>query len=176
MRVVAIPGLEGQHLAHAVVDEGLGRLQPRVEALHVADLEDFAGLSDDRLKLLDLGDVDADRLLAEDVLAGLERRDGGRHVEGVRGRDDHGIQRRIGEHGIVVREGPLGLVRPGHALEQVGRDVADGVEVGVARLGAALEVSGLRDGAAAQDAHLERAPVLLRHRFLPDIIYLANKV
>ncbi len=167
MGAVAVPGLEREHLAHALVDEGFGGLQAGVEALHVADLEHLAGLRRRRPQPLDLGDVGADRLLAEHVLAGLERRDRGRDVQGVGGRHDHGLQRRIGQHGVVIGEGALGLVRPGHALEQVGRDVADGVQVGVASLRAALEMGCLRDGAAAENAHLERATVFLQLQALP---------
>ena len=40
-------------------------------------------------------------------------------------------------------------VERGHPGQQVGRGVADGVEVGVARLRAGLEVSELRDGTGA---------------------------
>ncbi len=44
---IAIPGLQRQHFAHLVVDERLGALQAGIEALHIADLQVFAGLADD---------------------------------------------------------------------------------------------------------------------------------
>ena len=164
---VAVPGLEREVLAHLVVDEGLGRLDAGVEALHVADLEDLAGTGEEGAEALDLLDGDAERLLAEDVLAGFERHGGGLDVEGVGGGDDDGVDGGVGQHLGVVGVGLLRRPGGGHAGAEVVGHVADGVEVGVARLGGGLEMRRLGDRAAAEHAHPEALVVLGGHRGLP---------
>jgi len=49
-------------------------------------------------------------------------------MEGIGGRDHHGIQRRIGQHRVVVGESFLRCMGGGHALQEIRRDIADGVE------------------------------------------------
>ncbi len=119
------------------------------------DLQAPARGGDGLLQRLHLFDAKAERLLAEHMLAGFQRGGRRRHVERVRGRDDDRVQRGIGEHRVVVAEGLLRCVGCGHARQEVRCHVADGVEVGVAALGGALEMRGLGDRATAQDANLQ---------------------
>ena len=95
---------------------------PGVEALHVADLEHLAGALRRRAcSALHLLDGDAERLLAEHVLAGLERRDRRPATwKASDGGDDHGLDVGVGEHRRRSRRRTLaGAVRRGHALAQV---------------------------------------------------------
>ena len=68
----------------------------------MADLKDPARLLHDLLQLLDFLDGDPDRLFAKNVLAGPQRGDGGRDMEGVRRGNDHGVQFRIGQHLVII--------------------------------------------------------------------------
>src|SRR5271170_3734811 len=70
MRRIAIPGFQRQELTHLGLNERLGALDAGVEALHVADLEDSAGVLDDPPQVLDLLDRYAERLFTQHVLAG----------------------------------------------------------------------------------------------------------
>ena len=87
--------------------KALRGLEPGIEALHVADLEHAAAPRHRGAQRLDLLDRGPDRLLAEHVFAGLERLQRSRDVPRVGGRDDDGLDLRVGEHGIVVGEGLL---------------------------------------------------------------------
>ena len=90
-------------------------------------------------------------------------------VELVGDRDDDRLDLGIGQHRVVVAIGDLRLVDRGHALAQVVGQVADGVQLGVARLAAGVEVSELGDRAAAQNADPQAAIILGDHDDLPRI-------
>ena len=117
-------------------------------------------------ELLDLFDRDADWLFAEDVLAGFQRAQACGHMEGVRGCDDDGLDLGVRQHRVVIGEGLRRCMRRGHAQAQILGDIADRVEVGVARFGAGLEMRELRNRPAAQHANPQPAIVLARHLFL----------
>ena len=70
--------------------KALALCRPASKPLHVSDLQDAPGLADGVAQFHDLPDRDAKRLLAQDMLAGLERGPGGADVEGIGG----GRQRR----------------------------------------------------------------------------------
>ena len=161
---VAVPRLQRDQLAHAVVDEAPCRHQPLVKPLHVADLEDLAGLTDGGGQLLRLIERGGHRLFAQHMLARRQRLDRGGNVEGVGGGDDDGFELWICQHGVVIGIGFLRREGCGHAVSQIVGDIADGIEIGVARLDAAFEMRRLGDLAAAQHPHPQRPRVLLGHR------------
>ena len=156
---VVVPHLDRDPLPHLRGDEVPGEAEAGVEAPVVADLEGHPGLADAGAKLLALLDGGAERLLDEDVLARSDRFKTQRDVERVAGGDDDGLHPGVGEHAGVVAVGHGGLVHRGHFFYQVLRGVADGVELGVARLAAGLEVGHLGDRAAAENADAQE-PVL----------------
>ena len=75
--------------------------------------------------------------------------------------DDHRLDLGVGEHLVVIGIRDPRLVHRGHPLAQVGGQVADGVELGVPRLAAGIEVRDLGDRPAAEHADLETALVLV---------------
>ncbi len=109
----------------------------------------------------------AQRLLDQDVLAGLERLQRRGHVELVGDGDDHRLDLRVGQHGVVIAIGHLRLMDGGHPLAQVVGEVADRVELGIPGLAAGVEVGKLRDRAAAQHADAQAARVLGDHQWSP---------
>ena len=140
-----------------------------VEPAVVADLDDQARPRDPVAKLPALLDGRPQRLLDQDVLAGLDRLEAGRDVERVGDGDDHGVDLGVGEHRVVVAVGDRRPVDGRGALAEVVGDVADGVQLGVPGLAAGVEVDDLRDRAAAEDADPEaavRGPSVI-HEIIP---------
>ena len=161
---IAIPGLQRQDLAHLVADEIARCFQRRVEALHVPDLQHLARALDRIGELLAFLDRDADRLFAQHVLAGLQRLDRHRHVIGIGGGDDHRLQFRVGQHRVKVAIHFLRLIGRAHACQQIGRGVADRIEVGIARLHAGFQMRELRDRPAAEHTDTKATVLLADHR------------
>ena len=155
MGAVTVPGLQRDECAHLLVNEAPGLLKSGIIAFHVANLEPLAALLDDSFERERLLEVDADRLFAKHVLAGLQCLDGSRYVERVRRRDYHRVECGIGQHLIIIGIGFLWRMGMRHALTQVVRDVADRVKPRVRCLGAAFEMPCLRDGAAAENTDIE---------------------
>ena len=93
---VTVPGLEGQHLAHLAVNEGLGALQSGIEALHVPDLKNLAAVLYGRSQAFSFFDGNAKRFFAEDMFAGLKRCRGRGDMKRVGRGDDDGIKPGVG--------------------------------------------------------------------------------
>lgn len=163
VRRIAVPGFEREHGAHLSVDEMARRSETGVEALHMADLENAPGLRDDLAQMFGLFDRKRHRLLAKDVFARQQRRFRGGHMKRIRGGYDDRLHSVVGEHLAVTRIRLFGHVGARHALEQIFRRVADRVKIGVPGLDATVEVGGLRDGAAAEDAYLQTPALLGYH-------------
>src|SRR4051794_20204895 len=89
VRAVAIPCLQGHQRAHLAIDERLGALDARVEAFHMADLQDVPAPFDGLSQSFNFLHGDSEGLFAKDILAGLDRTAGGRNVEVVRCSDYH---------------------------------------------------------------------------------------
>jgi hypothetical protein len=129
---------------------------PGVEALHVANLEDETGLPHLTAERLAFLDGHAQRLLDQHVLPRRQRFGRRRDVELIGNRDDDGIDVRVGEQLIVVSVRHVRLVDERHPFEQVFGEVADGVELGISRAPARLEVRCLGDRPAAEYADSQR--------------------
>ena len=173
VRGIAVPGLQRQHLAHLVANEVARRLQARIEALHVADLQELAGSLHRGGKPFDLLDRNADRLFAEHVLAGRQRTLRRLDMKCVRGRDDHRVQLGIGKHRVIVEPGLRRPVEARHALDEIASHVADRVKLRIACLLAGFEMRELSDGAASEHAH-PQSPLLFGNRHaLPTYLFIA---
>jgi hypothetical protein len=97
----------GQLAEGAGRDQVAGMLDDRRPAVVVADERDETGAPGERRRLEGLGRRATDRLLAQDVLAGGERRPDHGQMGVVRRRDADGLDRRIGDHVRPVGRGPL---------------------------------------------------------------------
>ena len=107
--------------------------------------------------------VRGDGLLDDEVLAGLRRGHGLVGVEGMGRADIDHVDTGIGEHRLIVDEGPERRAEPGGQLAVVmGTAGADGGDVGA---GHGLEGVDMRPGhpAEADDAHVE-----VTHDWPPD--------
>ena len=132
-----------------------GGLAHRVEGrVLVAHLRGDAMLAGEFAEAAGFPDGAGERLLAVDVLAHPHRL-GGDHGVGVIGRaDGHGVDAvaQLVEHLAVVGEFVVGLVGLRHAVEELGIDVAEGVDLAVA--GDVLDVAlALAADADAGDLH-----------------------
>ena len=112
MGAVAVPGLEREQFAHLVVDEGLGRLRARIEALHVADLQHLAATlrpsaAAPRLPRPSRRPASRTAHACRPPAPAVD----GRHMEGVRGRDDDRVELGIGQHRVVVGDRSLSARR-----------------------------------------------------------------
>ncbi len=145
---------QGSRLDDALV----GGLVDRVVEALIADLEELAGLLGRVDHAAAAGAVPGHHLLAQDVLAGLERADRHLGVQPQRHREDDGLEVLLLDHRLpvlVVR----GLRHPrlGHHLVgflEVSRvDVADGLHVRVGGIGRAEEHPALAAQADVADAH-----------------------
>ena len=172
---IAVPGLQRHHLAHAVADEIGGRLEPGVEALHVADLQHLAAGLYRLAQILDRLDAGRDGLFAEHVLACLERADGGRNMKAVGGGDDHRLEVGSGQHRVIVGKRLLRRVGRRHALAQVVGHVTDGIEVGIRRLAAAFEMRRLGNRPAAEHADPQTPVQFLEHLATPSQLAAAPR-
>ena len=93
----------------------LAELNPEVEAQHMPDLQNQACPADDPSEFVHLFDGDADRFLAQHVLAGLERLYRRGDVEGIRDADDDRLDLRIAQHLVVVEIDLSGVVESAKA-------------------------------------------------------------
>ena len=91
----------------------------------MTDLQDQPGCLDQIPKSRHLFNGNAQGLLTQDVLAGLQRRNGCGNMERIGRRDDHGLQLRVSEHGRVVRVSARRPMDLRHSLHQVSCDVTD---------------------------------------------------
>jgi hypothetical protein len=133
----------------------VGEGDARVEAPHGPDLQHEPARADVVTQRQALGRGHAQRLLDQDVLAGSDGLPRGGDVVLVRRRHDDRVELGVGQHGRVVREGPGRVVDRAHLRDEVLGQIADRVQLGVARLVQRLEVGGLRDRAGAEDADAE---------------------
>ncbi len=131
----------------------MGERDAGIEALLGAHLEHEPRSQNPLAQVLALLHTHPHGLLHEHVLAGLDGLSGGGHVELVRHSDDDRLDVRVGEHRFIVRVRNARGVDGGHLLEKILRDVADGVQFGVARFAAGLEVGELGDRSAAEDPY-----------------------
>jgi hypothetical protein len=125
------------------------RAEGGVEAAVEADHHRGAEARDLRPALLDLRDVERDRLLAQNCLAGLGG--GGDEIDmriGAGG-DQNGVDLRVGQD-LVDRGSRLDAQFGRHRVGRLGEDVEDGGET---RLRVAGQVAGMHgaDAAAAED-------------------------
>ena len=102
---VIIPRLERDPLAHLLGDELAGEGDPGIETAIVAHLDDQLGRRRTIAELAARLDRRAQRFLDQDVLAGRERLQGGRHMELVGDGDDDRVDPRVGQHLVVVAIG-----------------------------------------------------------------------
>src|SRR4051812_47924857 len=140
-----------QPARHAVAHEPLERLRLRVEAPHERLHQHAAGALGRVERRLDLRRAARQRLLAQHVLAGLERPDRPRHVQRVGQRVVDGIDLRVGQQRLVgavhARDPVLGRVRPPAGRLARG----DGEELGVRRQARAVD-DALGDTCGGEDA------------------------
>ncbi len=133
------------HLAHAgVVDEQVAEHEATPPGLGRVE------------QILHLGRAQGDRLLDDDVLAGLEGLLGERVVRGHRGRDDHGVERLVTEQLVEI---------VGH--HGVGEEAAGFGPVGLLEVAA---VGELGIGQAVEVARQVRAPVAQTHHAHADLV------
>jgi len=150
---IAVPGLERQHLSDLFADEAMRERDPRIKALHVTHLHYTARSARPLPELFALLHAHPQGLFHQHVFAGLQCLEGKRHMERIRGGDDHRLHLRILQHLLEAQIGLSRLVHGPHARHQVLGHIADGVEFGIARLGTGVEVGELGNGTAAQDPH-----------------------
>ncbi len=141
----------------------------------MTDLEDLAGFLDGCLQLQALFDGYANRLLAEHMLAGLQRAERGGYVEGVGRGDDDRIEIRIGEHLVVLAVGPFSAMRDRHALAQIVGDIADGIKISIDRLCAAFKMRRLGDLPGAEDTYAKAPFLFCRHLTFPYFCQLESQ-
>src|SRR5262245_9043307 len=113
-------------------------------------------------QLLRLGDLQADRLFAEDVLARLERANRPRYVQVIGERNVDGIDVAIGEEFLIRTVGLLDAELSGHTLSasQIARgDGRDAAEMALLR--------GRDDLPAADLGGTQNAPTNFIHRGSP---------
>ncbi|CAA9556857.1 MAG: hypothetical protein AVDCRST_MAG49-2139 [uncultured Thermomicrobiales bacterium] len=104
------------------------------------------------------------------MLAGGDRLPRRRGVELVGDGDDDRVDLGVGEHRGVVAVGAAGLVGGRHPRQEVLGQVADRPELGVARLAAGVEVGGLGDLPAAEDAHPQVPPLRSHAAASPTVL------
>ena len=122
-------------------------------ALHVADLDDLAGAVARGDDPVDVGDAEADRLLAEDVQAGVERRQHDLEVRARRRRDQDCVERRRCRRASASRRARRDRVACGERLAHRLRRLRERREPELAgELREVREVHRLGDEAAADDA------------------------
>ena len=167
MGAVAVPALEADHPAHAAAHEGGGRLDARIEPAHMRDLEDSTAPVHDLAQALRLLDARRQRLLAQHVLAGLECAAGMLDVVRIGGGHDHRFEIGVSQHAVIVGEGPGRLMHGPHALDEIGRHVADRMQRGVAGLHAAFQMRRLSDRAAPEHPD-PQATRVVRHDLGPS--------
>ncbi|MBB3314618.1 hypothetical protein FHT77_000460 [Rhizobium sp. BK181] len=90
-------------------------------------------------------------------LPGFECLHGRRNVEGIRGRDDDSVQVRVREHFRVVAERLLRCMCCRHPIPQVVGNIADGIKLGIFRLGSTFKVCSLGDRSASENINVEDA-------------------
>ena len=160
---VAIPRLERDDLADLLADEFLREGDAGIETAVVADLEREPGSVNARAQFLALLDVHTERLLDENMFPRRDGLQGQRHMILVRHPDQHGFDLRVGQHLVIAVVGRARLVKHGHLLAQIIGQIADGIQLGVARLAAGVEVRDLRNRPAAENADAQEAGVFF-HR------------
>ena len=74
--------------------------------------------------------------------------------------DDHRLHLRVGQHIGVTGEAALGSVDGGHPRQQIGRGLAQAIQLRVAPLAAGLQMSDLRDRPRAQNAYAKQSGIL----------------
>ena len=164
VRRVAVPRLQGDELADLVADELTRERDARIEAPHRADLQHEPARAHFVPQRQTFGGPSPERLLDKHVLARRDRRSRGGDVVLIGGRDQHRVEVGIGEHRRIVGEGAPGPVDGVHLGEQVLGDVADRVELRVARLVERLEMGELGDRSGAEDADVQLPLLLSAHR------------
>ncbi len=118
---------EALHRAEQGAPQPGQRAQQRVVAEHVVDDQHPAGALDGRDQVRGVGVVEGERLLAEHVLAGLERRPRDLGVTGRRRGHDDGVDVVVGQQ-VAPRRGRPGAVRPRQVAGRVGPGVRDGAQ------------------------------------------------
>ena len=76
----------------------------------------------------------ADGLFTKHMLARLQSADRGGDVESVRGGDDHGFHRVVGQHRVIVQIDGGGVIESAKAVGQACVSIANGAQFGVAGL------------------------------------------
>ena len=147
------------HLAQVADLAGADRLldgvEGGVEAAVEADLDRHAQAADLAPAGIDLGDVEVDRLLAQDGLAGLGRGRDQLDMGVGRGRDQHGIDAAVAQR-LAHRAGDPAAMRLGHRHRRRALDVERPGQLG---LGVRRQIVGMHpaDAAAAQNREPDHA-------------------
>ena len=137
-RVAADAALDGLDLADAAGADQLDRQAEHAAelgALLAAGLQDAAGVLDHLLDRQRLGDGQRQRLLAVDVLAGLERLDGDLGVPVVGRGDEQAVERLVVDEVAVVLGVGLEVLEPSLAHHLGGALAMGGVHVAAEREG-----------------------------------------
>ena len=156
---------EAPHRAEQGAAQPAQRAQQRVVAEHVVDDQDPAGALDGRDQVPRVGVVEGERLLAEHVLAGLERRLRDLGVTGRRRGHDDGVDVVVGEQ--VAPRRP----RTGHRGPAPGPRAAAGRESATARRATVGQRGGGRGeegGEATRPDQPETDHRCRRHPLTPD--------
>ena len=132
-------------------------MTPGVETPVMAHLKGQAGGDDRVAQGLALLNGYAHRLFYQRMLAGSQRLARQLGVKLIGHANDYRVQLRVGQHIGVAGEAASGPVHRSHARQQVGRSLAQRVQLGIAPLATGLQMRDLRDRPCAQHAYAKKS-------------------
>jgi hypothetical protein len=151
----AVPGGERPHLAEALGDEATGVLHPLVVPLHRLHLQRQPGPVHQLDQVLGLGHGRGEGLLDQHMPAGSERVGGEPMMEPIGGRDDHRLDRPVGQDRCLAGMGGGEAVAAGDGPGHLGARVADGHELDAFGLLQRREMGGLGDAPTADEGETD---------------------